>query len=533
MYERLRSMEQETSSRQRRVGRTSLTLKLRLAGLSMLAEGVYEIRHTLIYSLRVVKGKLRSNIKEPASDPLPEIPTNINNVKKQKIPPFSKILEDFKTWNMSRNSEIYTHIIGFLQYLASLRLDVGFAEKNGKYSHAFVFQTVLNPPQTLASKKKKRKSRKTDTLDVNNATDEELIVEFASIGLKSPLGTDRDCIAKGGRYDDLVLRFKLPGDSVELPVAVGVRFALDKISSTLMSILQQQNSGSKRLKFLTRTCDVLVCTPSGVGVTEPMHEKIAVASRLWAHNVRTEYVHPTPATHEELNEHCQRHGIPVLVVLNSSITTEKDVVQLRCIDPSIPSLDVELDALSREVSVMLSTYVNNNMRQQFAQTQSPVPGKAGLIQQGSRLNSGSTMMAFPQSKETKSIDTVKNDFRIVEIEESDSLAGNTEEGIRSQVLQSVPAFVANDSNHMIVFVTRLEAACMREIVAAVDYSASDVKTAVDSVCSERLGEKARSVKSAIRKTIQQLRITNVDKIVRYLVVYSTSSKRSDFCTISS
>eukprot|EP01138_Halocafeteria_seosinensis_P012644 gb/GECG01012919.1/.p1 GENE.gb/GECG01012919.1/~~gb/GECG01012919.1/.p1 ORF type:complete len:1513 (+),score=256.97 gb/GECG01012919.1/:1-4539(+) len=223
MYERLRSMEQETSSRQRRVGRTSLTLKLRLAGLSMLAEGVYEIRHTLIYSLRVVKGKLRSNIKEPASDPLPEIPTNINNVKKQKIPPFSKILEDFKTWNMSRNSEIYTHIIGFLQYLASLRLDVGFAEKNGKYSHAFVFQTVLNPPQTLASKKKKRKSRKTDTLDVNNATDEELIVEFASIGLKSPLGTDRDCIAKGGRYDDLVLRFKLPGDSVELPVAVGVR----------------------------------------------------------------------------------------------------------------------------------------------------------------------------------------------------------------------------------------------------------------------------------------------------------------------
>lgn len=46
--------------------------------------------------------------------------------------------------------------------------------------------------------------------------------------------SERDCIAEGGRYDDLVMRFRRPGDRTPLPVACGVRFAVGKIASSTL-----------------------------------------------------------------------------------------------------------------------------------------------------------------------------------------------------------------------------------------------------------------------------------------------------------
>lgn len=42
-----------------------------------------------------------------------------------------------------------------------------------------------------------------------------------------------DCVAKGGRYDDLVVRFRNPGDRRLPLVAVGVRFALDRLNAVV------------------------------------------------------------------------------------------------------------------------------------------------------------------------------------------------------------------------------------------------------------------------------------------------------------
>lgn len=222
MYMKLQSMEQESSSRQRRAGRTSLSLKLRLAGLTMLAEGLYEIRSTLVNCLRIIKSKIKFVVKED-DDLLDDIPSEPQDLRKKTFIPFARILEKLRERDVSKASDLHNHLFGFLQFLSSMRLDIGFAEKNGKYAHAFVFQTVLSFSQKEPKKKKKTKNEKISSVDIANASEEELIADFASLGLKSPIGTDRDCIAKGGRYDDLILRFKLPGDSVELPVAVGVR----------------------------------------------------------------------------------------------------------------------------------------------------------------------------------------------------------------------------------------------------------------------------------------------------------------------
>lgn len=60
--------------------------------------------------------------------------------------------------------------------------------------------------------------------------------------------SERDCIAEGGRYDDLVMRFRRPGDRTPLPVACGVRFAVGKIASSTL-VAAKVSAGPQNLSF--------------------------------------------------------------------------------------------------------------------------------------------------------------------------------------------------------------------------------------------------------------------------------------------
>lgn len=306
------------------------------------------------------------------------------------------------------------------------------------------------------------------------------------------------------------------------------RFALDKIGTTLMNTLEQQSNGAKRLRFLTRSCDVLVCTPSS-GSSELIQDKIAVACRLWSQNIRTEHIHPTPATFEELAEYCQKHGIPIMVLLSNSITTESDTVQVRSLDTSIPSIDVPIDSLAREVSAMLGTYISNNLRNQQSKD-----SQGGILSQLSRKSANKV----ETNNRAISFDVSGNQNRqavpnipLAELDDSEAIPSGSEDSIRTIMLQSLPPFLLPEIKNTSVFVTHLENIYVREIISAIEICGADVATAVKCVNSDRVGAKLRSVKAGIRKCVQSLLRGNLDKQIRYCIIYSTTSKCVDYCSL--
>ena len=95
-----------------------------------------------------------------------------------------------------------------------MRLDVGYIQTKSYslYNNGLRFQVLLAPKK----RKGKRKSKKDKSAALRSSVKE------------------RDSVGEGGRYDDLIAKFRLPADKTPLPVAVGVRFTVDKLSEVTL-----------------------------------------------------------------------------------------------------------------------------------------------------------------------------------------------------------------------------------------------------------------------------------------------------------
>ena len=84
-------------------------------------------------------------------------------------------------------------------------------------------------------------------------------------------------MGEGGRYDDLVVKFRVPGHGAALPAAIGVRFAIDKLAEATLVSHHRRKSPT----LVTPPSDVLVCSV-GTGRDELLQQRLAVARMLWA-----------------------------------------------------------------------------------------------------------------------------------------------------------------------------------------------------------------------------------------------------------
>lgn len=130
------------------------------------------------------------------------------------------------------------------KFVSSIYLDFGLQEAKSVYRTGLVFQVILKHQGGKGSKKIQRKPRRAKSKP-KAGKKQPVGGGLAVSELLTPPATDRDCIAKGGRYDDLVLRFKLPGDTDPPPVAISVRFGIDKLSAAIAASVDSRRSNGK------------------------------------------------------------------------------------------------------------------------------------------------------------------------------------------------------------------------------------------------------------------------------------------------
>ena len=171
---------------------------------------------------------------------------------------------------------------------------------------------------------------------------------------------DRDCVARGGRYDALLLRYRDRfEDRSPPPAAAQVRFGVDKLARTISALqasvpaaLPPSALGSlpvpARLRFsglphgvpatvsaaaalrqLLPACDVLVCN---IGDSAPAASsssggqssesaallRSVIAASLWQAGISAEYLHPPMPSLHDAATHAAVIGAKVLVLAGSS-----------------------------------------------------------------------------------------------------------------------------------------------------------------------------------------------------------------------
>lgn len=124
---------------------------------------------------------------------------------------------------------------------------------------------------------------------------------------------EKDIIAAGGRYDNLIAQFRkaLNKEKKTKQSAAGLTIYVDKLVSTLQINCQ-----------LFKTVDVLVCS---VGQSEMMNEKLKIMKDLWAAEIRSTILDVDQSL-EETQDYCEKMNVSHIVYVKES---EPGIVRLK------------------------------------------------------------------------------------------------------------------------------------------------------------------------------------------------------------
>lgn len=232
-----------------------------------------------------------------------------------------------------------------------ITIDLGLRQKHRHYHGNIIFQAILLPE------------------DFQSIKSNDILIGSGGKGIK---------VAEGGRYDDLVRRFRPPGNllsaqyaSAPIPICTGVRFFIGRIVEQLYlnASLECQRSQES---IVNQTLDVdilrkslahpfpknnmlvtcLVASTNGFD-SSTLPERIKVASTLWASGISAEYVPHSgvmstilkqrdPSTEGYISECslwtldqicalCSILKIPFVIVVQHHLLQEKGCIRLRTI----------------------------------------------------------------------------------------------------------------------------------------------------------------------------------------------------------
>eukprot|EP00752_Nemacystus_decipiens_P009926 g8853.t3 len=226
-------------------------------------------------------------------------------------------------------------------------VDLGLTQRQGTYASGTVFQAVLIRGGSLSGGSSSRSRGPALSLTV----------------------------AEGGRYDDLVAKHRYHLRSASNKVsgasglcAVGVRFAVEKLASMLVTPRNDHLSGPRNQHHpqatrRSRAVDAVVCAGGGFEPQE-LQERVLVAARLWAGGIRAEYLATDALVRagagkggglEGAAEACLSLGIPFVVVVRPhTLLAKKAVKVMSVMEKGGGQLEVPLDHLAQHVADALA-----------------------------------------------------------------------------------------------------------------------------------------------------------------------------------
>uniref|UniRef100_A0A3Q0S793 non-specific serine/threonine protein kinase n=1 Tax=Amphilophus citrinellus TaxID=61819 RepID=A0A3Q0S793_AMPCI len=125
-----------------------------------------------------------------------------------------------------------------------------------------------------------------------------------------------DILAAGGRYDHLILEFRMPVSTVPIPSAVGASVAVDKVCAAIASMEEPPTVSS---------CDVLV-VPVG---HSSMSRAIGVVQKLWSTGIAADINYDISQSQDTLLEHCKLGGITCMALVSDK---EGHYVKVKCFE---------------------------------------------------------------------------------------------------------------------------------------------------------------------------------------------------------
>ena len=353
-----------------------------MRGLMLMAQGARELRSTFMLLAAAEKG----NLTEAAvpSSRLGPYPGSASGHRPQidigRVPAIEQLLSHGHT----------------------LVLDLGLSEPRNY--HGTVFQIVLRP---LAAATQGgaglRTARSADGRSAGSAVEALL-----KIGIAFSQGCDADCVARGGRYDELVLRYQPPGTDTDVPaasrglvVAAQVRFGVEKFSKTLRALATlHSRSGKSRHggslaapRPLLPRCDVLVCSVYHGHSDDGAGSDLALLDDLLCHRrclaavfssagVSTDYLHPVLRGYESAAAYASLLGARVLCVVRRDAAALR--VRLRDMSGGRDDIDVTCaDAVSATARILhgaaLALHSQATAAMQFAAPDVPISGQLGGV----------------------------------------------------------------------------------------------------------------------------------------------------------
>ncbi|KAG0591417.1 hypothetical protein KC19_1G174500 [Ceratodon purpureus] len=139
------------------------------------------------------------------------------------------------------------------------------------------------------------------------------------------------CLAVGGCYDRLLHRYWIPNLAYSAPGMVGLSIAVQKLIS-LATAERNLETGT----------EVLVCSRGGGGL---LAERMEVVARLWAANIKAEYMCDSAPSLTEQYQYAHEHGIKWLVIITEAALSLQQTVKVRHLDLKIEN-EVYLEDLA-------------------------------------------------------------------------------------------------------------------------------------------------------------------------------------------
>jgi len=158
-----------------------------------------------------------------------------------------------------------------------------------------------------------------------------------------------DCLAVGGRYDNLVsVSSKAAAQTTPTPT-VGISLAIDKlISREREKALSSHNHPPSKIN---NEVDILVCSVGNLS-----SERIKLVSELWSANLRADTTYSENPTLEEQVEQASQQSIPWIVILKEKVYKERSLLKVKNMEKK-----VEVD-VPRSDLVKYFSFLNTNIK---------------------------------------------------------------------------------------------------------------------------------------------------------------------------
>lgn len=375
-----------------------------MRGLMLMAQGARELRSTFMLLTAAEKG----NITEAASlCPGATCVSTTSSAGTASAVPMGRHGPSAGSASGHKLPQIDIGRVPAIEQLLShgqtLVLDLGLIEPRNY--HGTVFQIVLKPlAAATQGGTSLRTARSADGRSAGGAVEALL-----KIGIAFSQGCDADCVARGGRYDELILRYQPPGVDIEVPaaaralvVAMQVRFGVEKFSKTLRALatLHSRSGKSRHGEFLTAPrpllprCDVLVCSvyhghsddSSGSDLAlldDLLYYRRCLAAIYFSAGISADYLHPVLRGYESAAAYASLLGARVLCVVRRDAAV---ALRVRLRDMSSGKDDIDVtgaDAVSATARILhgaaLALHSQATAAMQFAAPDVPISGQLGGV----------------------------------------------------------------------------------------------------------------------------------------------------------